>query len=229
MFNNLIKIKKTNHYQQFIKLQRNLSSKTDSPIDQCLNNLRRLDHSSITNSIYPKDVRSAFVAIKSLNLELLSIPNSISSGKTLIGQMRYQWWRDAINSCYKEDNEESQAPINHPVILALHPVIKRHKLSKYHFNRSNVSILPLDLMICSEEELFKVAHSSNLINETILERVQQTIMKIFDLSLSELNACRATLMDQEHHHSNLFNQALPPTYLDPSIRPLFLSAVEFFS
>ncbi|KAH9809452.1 Squalene/phytoene synthase [Melampsora americana] len=304
MFNNLIKIKKTHHYQQFIKLQRNLSSKTDSPIDQCLNNLRRLDHSSVLQiPFYPKDVRSAFVAIKSLNLELLSIPNSISSGKTLIGQMRYQWWRDAINSCYKEDNEESQAPINHPVILALHPVIKRHKLSKYHFNRlidaretsylnpkfntiedlikysqstnfsilslllqslnlsntaklplskidhalshlsnhltistilhslpsyyksrSNVSILPLDLMICSEEELFKVAHSSNLINETILERVQQTIMKIFDLSLSELNACRATLMDQEHHHSNLFNQALPPTYLDPSIRPLFLSA-----
>ncbi|EGG11457.1 uncharacterized protein MELLADRAFT_102433 [Melampsora larici-populina 98AG31] len=292
-------------YHQFIKQQRNLSSKTNSPIDQCLENLRRSDHSSVLQiPFYPKDVRSAFVAIKALNLELLSIPNSISSGKTLIGQMRYQWWRDAINTCFKEDSE-SQAPINHPVILALHPVIKKHKLTKYHLNRlidareksylnpkfntiddlikhsqstnfsilslllqscnlssttttnlplskidhalshlsnlltistllhslpsyyksrSNLSILPIDLMICSEEELFKVAHSSNLINENILERVQQTIMRIFDLASSELNACRATLMDQEHHHSNLINQTLSPTYLDPSIRPLFLSA-----
>ncbi|KAA1098847.1 hypothetical protein PGTUg99_013130 [Puccinia graminis f. sp. tritici] len=117
-----------------------------SSIEECLDSLKRNDPESVLQlPFWPKESQPGFVAIKSFHGEINNIPNAVSrSQKPLIAQMRYQWWRDAIDSCYLSSSSSSQTvdnspinqiPSNHPLIHLLKPIIKQHKLSKYYFTR----------------------------------------------------------------------------------------------
>ncbi|KAA1105685.1 hypothetical protein PGT21_015613 [Puccinia graminis f. sp. tritici] len=108
-----------------------------SSIEECLDSLKRNDPESVLQlPFWPKESQPGFVAIKSFHGEINNIPNAVSrSQKPLIAQMRYQWWRDAIDSCYLSSSSSSQIPSNHPLIHLLKPIIKQHKLSKYYFTR----------------------------------------------------------------------------------------------
>ncbi|EFP94173.1 uncharacterized protein PGTG_20056 [Puccinia graminis f. sp. tritici CRL 75-36-700-3] len=117
-----------------------------SSIEECLDSLKRNDPESVLQlPFWPKESQPGFVAIKSFHGEINNIPNAVSrSQKPLIAQMRYQWWRDAIDSCYLSSSSSSQTvdnspinqiPSNHPLIHLLKPIIKQHKLSKYYFAR----------------------------------------------------------------------------------------------
>ncbi|KAG0149429.1 hypothetical protein CROQUDRAFT_721107 [Cronartium quercuum f. sp. fusiforme G11] len=292
---------------QPFQAQRQVSTTPSSPLDHCLQILRNSDHASVLQiPFYPPNARSAFVAIKALNAELNAIPGSISSGKTMIGQMRYQWWRDAIDTCYRP--EPPKVPTNHPVITALRIAIEQHKLTKYHFSRlidarqanylnprfasveklishsqatnfsmlalllqclgnspttlplttidhalhhlSNAitlatllhafpshyrsrgtSVVPPELMSCSEEDLFRLAAAASRQTKPegqVLERVQQTVIRIATLAWSEFSACRDALRGTEHefekYESLERDGRLDQAPVEAAIRPVFLAA-----
>lgn len=61
--------------------------------------VRRADHEAIYAShFYPASVRPAYLALRALNLELAGLPDQVSN--QLVGQMRFQWWKDAVKGLY---------------------------------------------------------------------------------------------------------------------------------
>lgn len=75
----------------------------------------------------PPQHREALFSLYAFNLEIARIRETVS--EPLIGQMRLQWWRDAIVSI----NEDK--PPHHPVAEALADTIHRYDLNEAHFNR----------------------------------------------------------------------------------------------
>ena len=56
-------------------------------------------------------MRAAVVALRAFNVETAQIAEQVR--QTGLVPIRFQWWRDAVNSCYRG------APVNHPVVQAL--------------------------------------------------------------------------------------------------------------
>lgn len=303
-----------------------------SPTQQCLQSLKRYNPESVLQlPFWPTDSQSAFVAIHSFHSELQLIPSSVSSGKTLIAKIRYQWWRDAIDSCYQFDQSSpsqaaNQIPSNHPLVHILKSSVKKHGLSKYYFTRminalenhyleprfkstnelvqysqsttystlslllqvlsatktkiklplqtidhslshlSNfitiinllkripyylkthqVNFIPIDLMECRDEDLFRLFHSSTNNYElgsshsrsnNSISLVQSTLLNLLSMADSELIATREVLsLDHSHQHHDLnrfhpsqahkenrYSQTI--TVPDPHLMPLFLTAVS---
>lgn len=59
---------------------------------------------------FPPHSRGAFIALRAFNAELAGVNEAVSSGKPLIGQMRFQWWREAIKGCYDVRRLVPQTP-----------------------------------------------------------------------------------------------------------------------
>ncbi|KAI8450159.1 Squalene/phytoene synthase-domain-containing protein [Phakopsora pachyrhizi] len=302
-------------------------SLSNDPIEHCLGILRNYDHSALLQvPFWPARSKSAFVAIRALNAELSKISDSVSSGKDLIVKIRFQWWRDAIRSCYLNEHSD-QVPQNHPLLTAIRSAIKSHELQRYHFIRlidakenhsiqprfdgldslvsysqsttysilsllyqslglpttpssdlrtidhslshlsnfmtistflqllpyyyqlRNVSVIPTDLMVCSEEELFRYSslhHQKSDVkagswgggpdrDASSIDRVQQTILSLIRLSDSEIEASRDTLVGTHdlNHQSKKFilndsNKIISNNVIriDKSLVPIFLTSVR---
>ncbi|CAH7667779.1 Squalene/phytoene synthase-domain-containing protein [Phakopsora pachyrhizi] len=286
-------------------------SLSKDPIEHCLGILRNYDHSALLQvPFWPARSKSAFVAIRALNAELSKISDSVSSGKDLIVKIRFQWWRDAIRSCYLNEHSD-QVPQNHPLLTAIRSAIKSHELQRYHFIRlidakenhsiqprfdgldslvsysqsttysilsllyqslglpttpssdlrtidhslshlsnfmtistflqllpyyyqlRNVSVIPTDLMVCSEEELFRYSSLHHQKDASSIDRVQQTILSLIRLSDSEIEASRDTLVGTHdlNHQSKKFipndsNKIISNNMIriDKSLVPIFLTS-----
>jgi NADH dehydrogenase [ubiquinone] 1 alpha subcomplex assembly factor 6 len=72
-------------------------------------------------------VRAASLALRALNIELAQVKDVVSEKK--IGEMRMQFWRDAIDLAFKN------TPPQHPVAEQLTQAVHRHKLSKHWLTR----------------------------------------------------------------------------------------------
>ncbi|MBW0483928.1 hypothetical protein O181_023643 [Austropuccinia psidii MF-1] len=177
------------------------------PVDHCLHILRTHDHPAVLQvPFWPAGSRSAFVAIKAFNVELNLIPQSISTGKTLIGKIRYQWWRDAIEACYDlgSDHKSSHIPSNHPVVAILRHVIQNHKLSKYFFNR----------MIDAQENHYLHPHFDTI--QSMVKHAQSTNFSLLALLLQSLNSPTPPsipLQTTDHALSHLANFISISTFL----------------
>lgn len=75
----------------------------------------------------PKHLRPSIFTLRAFDLELTAIP--AQAKQTMILRMRFQWWRDAINSAYKG------RPANQPVISALASVLDQHTLTRYRMQQ----------------------------------------------------------------------------------------------
>jgi phytoene synthase len=65
----------------------------------CAEQVRLFDHDRFMTVIFaPATVREHLFALYAFNIELAKIPEIVS--EPLIGQMRLQWWRDAIDRLY---------------------------------------------------------------------------------------------------------------------------------
>lgn len=74
--------------------------------------LRKYDSPSYTlQTFIPAPARTAYLAIRALNIELARIPDTTSN--PAIGSMRIQFWRDNINSAF------AGRPAKHPVPMLL--------------------------------------------------------------------------------------------------------------
>jgi phytoene synthase len=91
--------------------------------------VRRFDNDRFLCTLFaPADRREALLVLFAFNVELARIRELVH--EPLIGQMRLQWWRDALDALYG-----ATPPPRHPVVEALGTVVRRYALSREPFER----------------------------------------------------------------------------------------------
>ncbi len=94
----------------------------------CAHQVRRYDYDRYLCALFaPAERRQALISLYAFNLEVSTIREVVS--EPLLGQMRLQWWRDAVETIY-----HGNAP-RHPVAEPLGEAIRRHDLTRGHFDR----------------------------------------------------------------------------------------------
>ena len=97
-------------------------------LSQCAGEVRRLDHDRYLCALFaPEAEREDLFALYAFNQEVARIREAVS--EPLIGQIRLQWWRDAMDAIYAGD-----APRHHAA-LGLAEAVRRHGLTRAHFDR----------------------------------------------------------------------------------------------
>lgn len=71
--------------------------------------------------------REAMFALYAFNYEIAKTRGTVS--EPMLGQIRLQWWRDAIAECFEKETQR-----RHEVIQPLHEAIQRFNLSRTHFD-----------------------------------------------------------------------------------------------
>lgn len=66
---------------------------------------------------------------RSLNAEISMIGDMVAQGGDAVRKIRFQWWKDAVDSAYLGK------PVNHPAIIGLHFCLSVQNLSKYRIQR----------------------------------------------------------------------------------------------
>ncbi|KAK4212001.1 Squalene/phytoene synthase [Rhypophila decipiens] len=99
-------------------LRRGISTEAD--IEQarkyCVNQLRQGDYDAyLIRQFVPRSARDAYDAIRTLNLELARLPESVSS--PTIGQFRTQFWKDTVARTFAGN------PPREPISILLHKAI----------------------------------------------------------------------------------------------------------
>ncbi|KDQ11451.1 hypothetical protein BOTBODRAFT_35328 [Botryobasidium botryosum FD-172 SS1] len=98
------------------------------PAAYCRDLVRKHDNDAFLCSyFYPRHLQGAYFGLRAFNVELATVKENVS--RTMIGQMRMQFWRDAVKGI-SEDK-----PPNHPIALALHAASKQASLPGYHLKR----------------------------------------------------------------------------------------------
>jgi phytoene synthase len=88
--------------------------------------VRRLDHDRYLTCLFtPAPRRAALFALYAFNIEVAKTREVVS--QPLLGQIRLQWWRDAIGEIY------DARPRRHEVLNELAPAVAAHGLSRAHF------------------------------------------------------------------------------------------------
>jgi len=96
--------------------------------EACQNLVFKRDYESfLTSKFYPNNAQDGFFALKAFYVELATVQDHVT--QPIIGQMRMQFWRDAVKSIGKG------TPPNHPVALALYDTTRKVDLPAYHLKR----------------------------------------------------------------------------------------------
>ncbi len=94
----------------------------------CADQVRIHDRDRYLTALFaPDSRRDALFALYAFNLEISRVRETIS--ERLIGEMRLQWWRDALDVIYGGAN-----PPAHPVAEALALAIRTHRLERMLFD-----------------------------------------------------------------------------------------------
>lgn len=93
---------------------------TDADVDgarkYCLDQIRQSDYNAyLIRRFVPKFRQDAYDALRAFNLELVRLPELVSN--PTIGQMRMQFWRDAVNNTF------AGRPPKEPIMILLHKVL----------------------------------------------------------------------------------------------------------
>ncbi len=97
-------------------------------LSYCADQVRRFDNDRFICSLFaPPDEREAMAAVYAFNLEVARIREI--AREPLLGHMRLQWWRDALDAIY------AGAAPNHQVALAVERAVGRFGLSRDPFDR----------------------------------------------------------------------------------------------
>ncbi|KAG8687407.1 hypothetical protein FRC09_013509 [Ceratobasidium sp. 395] len=94
----------------------------------CRELVRKHDYEAyLCSYFYPRTAQPGYFALRAFNIELAMIRETVS--RPLIGKMRMQFWRDAIQSI------SQGRPMKHPIAIALHEASQNANLSTYHLKR----------------------------------------------------------------------------------------------
>lgn len=98
-------------------------------LSYCGQEVRRYDNDRFLTCLFaPADRREALFAVCALNIEVAKTRQVVS--EPVLGQMRLQWWRDAVEAAY----EGGSVPV-HAVVQPLAEAIRAHGLTRSHFER----------------------------------------------------------------------------------------------
>lgn len=94
----------------------------------CLDQVRRFDRDRYLMALFaPSARRGDLLALCAFNVEVARIRELIR--EPMMGAIRLQWWRDAIAEIY------AGGECRHQVVQALAAAVRRHGLSRQHFDR----------------------------------------------------------------------------------------------
>ena len=97
-------------------------------LSYCAQQVRQFDRERFLCLMFaPPERREALFALYAFDLELAHIPDRVT--EYTLGQMRFQWWRDAIDQTY------DGIPPHHGVMLSLNEAIRAHGLERAAFQR----------------------------------------------------------------------------------------------
>jgi phytoene synthase len=100
----------------------------DDALSYCGRQVRRFDHDRYLTALFaPADRREALFALYAFNLEVAKTREVVT--EPLLGQIRLQWWRDALDTAYRGE------PLKHEVLVPLAAAIDAHGLTRAHFDR----------------------------------------------------------------------------------------------
>lgn len=101
-----------------------------SALSHAANEVRRHDRDRFLAALYaPEARREAVFALLAFNIEISRIREMVR--EPLAGEIRLQWWRDAVDTLYAAPGEGAGS--GHPVLDALAAAISAHELSRDHF------------------------------------------------------------------------------------------------
>jgi NADH dehydrogenase [ubiquinone] 1 alpha subcomplex assembly factor 6 len=96
-------------------------------VSVCGDMVHRLDRDRfMCTALAPVEKRPPLLALLAFNLEIATIPELVS--EALLGEIRLQWWRDAIDAIF------SSQQIEHPVALGLAAAIGKYGLTRSLFD-----------------------------------------------------------------------------------------------
>jgi len=98
----------------------------------CAGEARRNDWERFICTLFaPREVRESLFSLIAFNSELARTRNVVS--QPLLGQIRLQWWRDAIAALYG-DAPPDAATATHPILVPLGRAISDHRLERALFD-----------------------------------------------------------------------------------------------
>jgi phytoene synthase len=104
------------------------SAGAEQAAGHCLEQVRRFDRDRYLTTLFaPAARRADLLALYAFNVEVARIRELVR--EPLMGHVRLQWWRDAIAEIYAGSERR------HQVVQALAPAVRRHGLSRAHFDR----------------------------------------------------------------------------------------------
>ncbi|KAG2442344.1 hypothetical protein HXX76_002430 [Chlamydomonas incerta] len=84
----------------------------------CVQQVRQYDYPNyVWVAQMDKELRPALFALRAFNIETALVADQVRSRESVVGQIRFQWWRDAVRAAYED------RPPNHPVAIALAHVL----------------------------------------------------------------------------------------------------------
>ncbi|KAI8626035.1 squalene/phytoene synthase [Xylariaceae sp. FL1651] len=167
---------------------------TDADVDKarqyCVAQLRQSDYDSfLIRNFIPKTRQDAYDAFRALNLELVRLPELVSN--PTIGQLRMQFWRDAINNTF------TGRPPKEPIMILLHNVLSRLAANSPESNHGSIKFWLLRLINTREKYMDNRPFTSISALEEYAENTYSTIM------YSTLAALSVNSMHMDHLASHI--------------------------
>lgn len=99
----------------------------------CIDMVKKFDHENyLVGLLFPQKFRNAYFAVRAFNIEIAQIKDQVSRNTFHAGKIRFQFWRDLLNSIHTNSDVHQQ----HPAANALKCAIKDNNLTLRWFERS---------------------------------------------------------------------------------------------
>ncbi|KAI0969358.1 Squalene/phytoene synthase [Xylaria arbuscula] len=146
---------------------------TDADVDNarqyCIAQLRQSDNDAfLIRNFIPQSRRDAYDAFRALNLELVRLPELVSN--PTIGQLRIQFWRDAVNNTF------AGRPPKEPIMILLHQVLLRLAETSPKSNTGSIRFWLLRMINTREKHMDNRPFPSLAALEDYAENTYSTLM-----------------------------------------------------
>ncbi|MFQ6018000.1 MAG: phytoene/squalene synthase family protein [Kiloniellaceae bacterium] len=119
-------------------------------LSYCAQQVRRFDHDRYLTCLFaPAARREQLFALYAFNLEVAKTAELVS--EAMLGRVRLQWWREALEGIY------TARTAGHEVLEPLVEAVRRHGLSRVHFDRL-IDAREFDLDGAAPETLAALEH-----------------------------------------------------------------------
>ena len=106
----------------------NFMANSEAALSYCGQEVRKYDKDRFLTALFaPADRREALFALYAFNLEIAKTREVVT--EPVLGQIRLQWWHDAIGEAY------DGTPRRHEVLLPLAEAIREFGLTRGHFEK----------------------------------------------------------------------------------------------